>query len=296
VLAYVHIYKTAGTTFTGILRRNFSIRHFDTRLIQEKPAITAAQLKQALILYPRVESIAGHAVRTYSDLRAGFPEIRFHTFMREPRRRIISHFLFVYGIRIRKGEWRPETDGDIEHAFNRFIERSGNGCCRILAPDGGGAEAAIEVIEKEVDFVGLVEHFDESLALFRNWIGRPDFDLRYRRLNAGGEASSSSTRDAATSGAIDRLLDVTGALAAQPDIVERMRAAQSDDIALYEHASGRTFERMRRAYAAGPGPFDFEDDEVAADSVPGRIYRNIVGRPFVHLVARKTTATAPARS
>jgi hypothetical protein len=295
MLAYVHIYKTAGTTFTGLLRRNFSFRHFDTRLIQEKPAITAAQLKRALALYPRVESIAGHAVRIHTDLKAGFPAIRFYTFLREPRQRLISHFIFWRTIEIQKGRWRPETDKDVERRLVAFVDRNANVCCRILAPPSGDLDAAIEAIETKVDFVGLVEHFDESLALFRTWIGRSDFDLRYRRLNTADEQKQKRRRGTAEA-YVKRLIQATAALVTRPDIAERVAAAQSNDEALYAHVRNRTFERMRRDYGAGPGPFAFEDNAVPADSIAGRLYRNLVGRPFVHLVARPVPPIARARS
>jgi hypothetical protein len=63
-------------------------------------------------------------------------------------------------------------------------------------------------------------------------------------------------------------------------------AAQPEDVALYEHVRTKTFERMRREYSAGPGPFSFEDRHVAGDTIPGRLYRNLIGRPFVWMVAR----------
>lgn len=286
MLAYVHIYKTAGTTLTGLLRRNFSTRHFDTRLIQEKPAITAAQLKRAMLVYPRIVSIAGHAVRTHTDLKVGFPEIRFYTFLRDPRKRLVSAFLFIRSIHIRHGEWRPETDGEIEKSFVEFLANGVSGYCAILAPNGGGAEAAIEVIETKMDFVGLVEHFDESLALFRNWIGKPDFDLRYRRMNDSQRRGIEERKFRAFRSDLERLVQVTKSVAERPEIVEMIVDAQTDDIALFDHVRTKTFERMRRDYSAGPGPFAFEDSAIAADTISSRLYRNLLGRPFVPLITR----------
>lgn len=290
MLAYVHIFKTAGTTFTGILRRNFSIRHFDTRVVQEKPAITAAQLKRVLTFHPGIKSLAGHAVRTHADLKTGFPQIRFYTFMRDPRKRVPSSFLFGHTHAIRREGWRPETDKDVEAAFLAFLMRSQDNCCAILAPRGGGAEAAIEAIETEMDFVGLVEHFDESLALFRNWIGRPDFDVRYRRLNVSDERAEKDRALGAVRHYVERLVGVTTALKTRQDIAELIEERQAGDIALFDHIRTNTFERMRRAYGAGPGPFDFEDNTMAVDTVSGRLYRNLVDRPLVPLLARRASA------
>jgi hypothetical protein len=290
LLAFVHIFKTAGTTLTGILRRNFSTRHFDTRLIQEKPAITAAQLKRAMFVYPRIESIAGHAVRPHTDLRVAFPEIRFYTFLRDPRTRLVSSFLFTRAIRIRKGEWRPGGDREIEDAFIGSMTRPRNDYCGILAPDGGDAASAIEVVETKMEFVGLVEQFDESLALLKNWIGRHDFDPAYRRMNDSERRGVEERKFRTVHGDLGRLVRVVRSVAARTEIAEMIAAMQPEDIALYDHVRTETFERMRQRYSAGPGPFSFEDGTVAADTVPGRLYRNLVGRPLVPLIARMASA------
>jgi Sulfotransferase family len=286
LIAYVHIYKTAGTTLTGILRRNFSTRHFDTRLIQERPAITAAQLKRVLLIYPRLESIAGHAVRTHTDLKTTFPEIRFYTFLRDPVKRVISAFLFTRSIRIEEDNWRPQSDKEIEDSFIDFIARQVDRYCNVLSPGRGDAASAIEVIETKMDFVGLVEHFDESLALMKNWIGRPDFDLRYRRLNDSSRRASNDRRFMPVREEVRRLVAATSSITSRSDIAEMLAERQRGDIALFEHVRTKTFERMRRKYAAGSGPFAFEDDRMAADTVAGQLYRNLVGRPLVPLVAR----------
>jgi hypothetical protein len=287
MFAYVHIFKTAGTTMTGLLRRNFSTRHFDVRLIHEKPAITASQLRRAMLVYPRLVSIAGHGVRTYSDLKDGFPQIRFYTFLRDPRKRVVSAFLFTYSIRIRHKKWHPETDADIEAAFIQFLRNGREGYCDIFAPKGVGVEAAIEAIETKLDFVGLVEHFDESIALFRNWIGRPDFDLRYRRLNDSDRRSVNDRKFRPFAEDVERLVSATRSLVTRPDIAAMIAETQVADIALFDHVRSKTFERMRRDYYAGPGPFMFEDKTVSADTIQSRLLRDLLGRPLVPLLTRR---------
>jgi hypothetical protein len=286
LIAYVHIFKTGGTTLTGILRRNFSTRHFDTRLVQESPAITASQLKRILLVYPRIVSIAGHAVRTHTDLKDAFPQLRFYTFLRDPVKRAVSGFLFTRSIRIEETGWRPQSDSEIEAAFLDFVGSIGDGYCDTLAPDGD-AEAAIETVETKMDFVGLVEHFDESLALMKNWMGLPGFDVHYRRLNDSDRRGTNDGRFVAVRDEVKRLTAVTRAMAARSNVAEMIAERRRGDIALFDHVRTRTFERMRRDYAAGPGPFAFEDDTKAADTISGRLYRNLLGRPLVPLVARR---------
>ena len=280
LLAYVHIFKAAGTTLTGILRRNFSYRHLDTRLIQERPALKAAQLKRAMLLYPRLLSIAGHAVRPHSDLRSNFPGIRFYTFLREPKARLVSAFLFLQCYRIRDGRWRPQGAAEIEARLRRWIVK-GRGYCPELAP--GGLAAAIEAIEAQIGFVGLVERFDESLAMLTAWIARPDFDPRYRRLNTVAQRSEEnpSLKDA-----FARLDETTRALVERPDIATMIEEACRDDIALYRHVRGNIFERQRQLYRVGPGPFAFETAGIATDTLLGHAHRAFIGRPLAPLLAR----------
>lgn len=284
VLAYVHIFKTAGTTLTGILRRNFSIRHLDTRLIQETPAITAAQLRRVRWLYPRLESIAGHAVRPYADLRSGFSGIRFYTFLRDPDQRLISAYTFQAGNQIRHG-WRPETDAEIAKDMVDFLPQVGDQFCRALGGREASVAAAIDTIETRIGFVGLVEHFDESLAMLTRWIGRADFDPRYRRLNVSEGRSESERKYAPHREALGRVSAVVREMSLKPDIVERIAASHRGDRALYDHVRRETFPRMQRTCPVGGGPFAFERPAMPADTTIGWLYRDLVGRPLAPLVA-----------
>jgi hypothetical protein len=284
LLAYVHIFKTAGTTLTGLLRRNFSTRHFDTRVIQERPAITAAQLKRVLIFYPRLESIAGHAVRAHSDLKMGFPDIRYYTFLRDPVKRVISSFLFTGSNYIQRSGWRPRTMAEVEARLSRMSTNLGP-YTRQLAP-GGDVAAAIEVLETQIGFVGLVEHFDESLALFRNWIGRPDFDLRYRRLNVSEERTATERKFSMLRDEVTRFTGLAKELFARPDILAMIAEKRADEIAIFEHARSKIFPRQCERYNAGPGPFVFEHPDMPADTLVNRVYRDTVARYLVPLLAK----------
>ena len=61
---------------------------------------------------------------------------------------------------------------------------------------------------------------------------------------------------------------------------------QKNDIALFEHVRANTFERMRRDYDAGSGPFVFHDRTIAMESISGKLFRNLVARPLLPLIAR----------
>ena len=103
MLAFVHIKKTAGTTLTAILRRNFGTRHLDTRLHLYEDLFLADDLRRALKLYRRLDCIAGHHVRPFGDLHSLIPKIRYFTFVREPISRLVSDFQFKLSCLTRRG-------------------------------------------------------------------------------------------------------------------------------------------------------------------------------------------------
>src|SRR3954470_18262106 len=100
--AFVHIDKTAGTTFTSILRRSFGTRHCDIRLPLAKrqydgrnhhSCIEAADLFRVERVYRNLRGISGHNVKAYADLHSVRPDIRFITVLRDPVARFRSQFL-----------------------------------------------------------------------------------------------------------------------------------------------------------------------------------------------------------
>jgi hypothetical protein len=178
--AFMHIEKTAGSTMTTILRRSFGTRHCDIRLpiakrlarnYDRKPCIDRADLERALRLYPKLRSIAGHSVKPYEELGEMAPEVRFFTFLRNPAKRFLSHFLNRACIYTRE-------------AFDVWVSTpwTQNWQTKVIAgvPD---ANKAIEIIEERIGFIGLTERFDESLVMLGQWIAEPGFSGEYRRVN-----------------------------------------------------------------------------------------------------------------
>ena len=167
MLAHVHIMKTAGQTFRGILRQSFPGRHCD--LMASKLA-TASDVGWARRFYPELKSIAGHCVVTYTDLAAMGLNPRFFTFLRDPLQRCASHYQFSME---RKPVWIP---------FERWLPRYPNFQTQILS-NSQSADRAIEVLERQIQFVGFVERFNESLVLFEKWCAEPDLNIHYRSIN-----------------------------------------------------------------------------------------------------------------
>lgn len=224
VLAFIHIPKTAGSTISTILRHSYCWRHCDIRLGDDLcvPPLTAAVLRRTRWIYWRLESVAGHGIVPYSDLGTTCPDIRYYTFVREPIVRCASEYQFLV-----------QRDG-LSDSFDQWIEsdRARNRMTRTICgePD---ASKAIAVVNGWIGFVGLVERFDQSLVLLRQWLGRPVLDIRYRSKNVMRDSSIK-----------DRLL---GNEASR----KKLAAANQQDIELYRYVTEHIYPEQVRRYGSG---------------------------------------------
>jgi len=283
MLAFVHIKKTAGTTLTAILRRNFGTRHLDTRLHLYEDLFLADDLRRALKLYRRLDCIAGHHVRPFGDLHSLIPKIRYFTFVREPISRLVSDFQFKLSCLTRRGIQPRDT----MELFHTWLKGQRNLQVRSLAGCEDSDEA-IRTIRQQIGFVGQAERFDDSLVMWRRWTQNADLDLRYRSLN---KSSSSQAKNKYF-------------LREQMDSSEQLRKivqeANLEDLKLYRWVRDELFPRQIEEY--GEQILATETDELRranqelhawrADSVAGRIFRNLLYRPLKPLLGVGRTRAA----
>ena len=230
MLAHVHIMKTAGQTFRAILRQSFQGNHCD--LIVGRPA-AASDVRWAKRFYPGLKSIAGHCVTPHSDLDAAGLNPRYFTFLREPRERCVSHYQFSMQ---RRGSRIP---------FEQWLLKYANFQTRILSKTQDIGRA-IEVLDRRIGFVGLVERFNESLVLFRPWCHEPDLDIRYRSHNI------------ATDNRIKK------ELLANPRTVALIDECHAQDRILYAHARDVIYPRQVMEF----GPTLADELRELEDSLP----------------------------
>lgn len=239
LLAHVHVMKTGGQTTCDILRQSFPGRHCD---IQAKWVVTREDIELARRFYPRLRSIGGHGVVPTDELATDFPGIRFFVFLRDPVKRCVSHY-----------QYRRNKDETSD--FEPWLARYGNYQARFLCRMSGAqdpwatvpdADRAIELLERNVGFVGLQERFDESLVLLRRWVDDPDFDIAYRARNVASAVDTSKT------------------LLGNPRAVELIEAAHREDQRLYRHARDVVYRRQVEAY----GPTLADDVATLRASLP----------------------------
>ncbi len=277
--AFVHIEKTAGTTMTSILRRSFGIGHCDIRLplakrgsvnSDQRNLVSAADLRRVKRIYRNLRGISGHDVKTYSDLELECRDIRYFTFLRDPRRRFLSHFL------TRANSHRPEE-------LDRWLAASWihNWQTKMICGEPN-AQKAIDVLSTKIGFTGLTERFDESLLLLGQWIQEPAFRPEYRRKN-------DRTQTRGYQNALRHQTD-TSYLDSE-DVSARIDAANAEDQKVYDYVISTIYPRQQAEYrgdlAADLMEFQRNNNGVGLlkESRTSSFVRNYVYKPLIHLRA-----------
>lgn len=149
MIVFLHIHKTAGSTFQFILENTFGISACHTNHTKKK-RFTQADLAFALKFFPRLRSIAGHNL--IDPLALAVPGAFYMTFVRDPVARAISQ----YQDSVIKGGNRMSFEDHLR--VDDFLE---NLQVKLMAGERNLDKAKF-FLEK-CSFVGLTEKFDLSL-------------------------------------------------------------------------------------------------------------------------------------
>lgn len=265
MLAFVHIEKCAGQTVHWMLRSAYGLRHCDIlpwqgyKAMEPLEGFTAQDLRRLHYIYPRLNSIAGHKVRIYSDLNRLYPDIRYFALIRDPLKRYASHYQFI------KINRRLPLD------FEEWVHGNDWGAnwqTRMLT-GVDDVDEAIRFLERDNVVVGLVECFDESLVLVRGLLA-PDLDIYYQRRNVASD--NSLARQVLE---CDRTRQI---------LIEQNRS----DLALYKYVKHDLYPRYKRAYGAR---LELDVDTFRSHNGRfnqwnlnlSRVYRNLVYKPLLRL-------------
>ena len=174
MLAFVHIYKAAGTTLTHILRLNFFLTHVDVSVLQKdsRGIFQSADMKKIMIINPFVRCIAGHDIKPFSNLTDIFPGIRYITLLRDPIKRTLSQY-----------QYNVEKLGS-NLSFDEHLRMPGetNTQTRWIA-GSEDIDLAKKNIIKRFFLVGIVEEFDEFLILLKKKLEPIKFRPGYKPQN-----------------------------------------------------------------------------------------------------------------
>ncbi|MCF8108923.1 MAG: sulfotransferase family protein [Desulfohalobiaceae bacterium] len=180
MIVFVHLNKTAGTTFKFILRNTFGLRHCDLQSKLPRRPVTEDDLCFAHKVFPfGLKSVAGHGLIDPRHHLTG----RHHyvTFLRDPLKRGASHYQHIKRARHRYQK---------TYSFEEFLEdtRLHNLQVKTIAGSEDLAKAKQE-LANHYHFVGLTERFDESLQILQA-IGPERLNLGYHRLHTARENSA----------------------------------------------------------------------------------------------------------
>lgn len=221
MLAFIHMNKTGGATLNRILRSSYGTRHCSVEPWQSRwagPPFSNEDLQRLLKIYPNPRSISGHRVVGYEHLEVNGSQPDYFTLLRDPIKASASSFQHKKQI-----SGKPET-------FEEWIQKhwTRNRQTKMLAGTEDVSEA-IRIIEKKRIFVGLTEHYDESLILLKSLVA-PDLNISYRRVNV---APSS---------------DIAQRLLADDRSVQILNEAHEKDLELWEYARTEIFPSQRKEY------------------------------------------------
>ncbi len=246
MLFFLHISKTAGSTFQFILENSLGLSHCHLGHLR-RPVLDQRDVDFAAKFFPGRKSIAGENL--VDPLRFSVPDPFYMTFVREPVARVFSH----YQDDVRRGgktitfEQMLATDGVLENFQVK---------CLAGRADLGRAK---QVLEK-FNFVGLTEKFDLSLHVLGK-LCPVKLNLNYNRKVTAKDNT------------------IKNALAADPRIVDMVREKNQLDLALYDFAAQEIFPKF--CAQAGFSP----TDKVASfDRYPGELHPWFLLHRFYNMV------------
>ena len=180
-IIFLHIPKTAGTTINSILQQQYESKQIYFLGLNAQESIQsyqqlAAEEKKAIRL------VSGHTSYGFHKYIPG--SSTYFTFLRDPVERVISfyHFVKKHDQHYLHRSITKEVTGIIPFVSNRWNIMVDNGQTRLISgawlePGSGKLtsqtfELAKKNLSQNFSVVGLTEHFDLTLLLFRkifNW-------------------------------------------------------------------------------------------------------------------------------
>src|ERR1051326_4463855 len=166
MMVFLHVMKTAGTTFQFILENSFGIRHCHMGHIKKK-CVSEEDLGFARKMFPWMRSIAGENL--LDPPRLPFPDPFYMVFFREPVARVFSHYQddVVRSHCKLSFEEKLASDERLENLHVKMIAGERN------------LDKAKDFLSK-CHFVGLTEKFDLSLHILRR-LSPCRLNLKYKR-------------------------------------------------------------------------------------------------------------------
>ena len=167
MVVFSHIPKTAGTTLNAILRKNFGSKIVS--VIPETGTTYSKSDFESDFGQNSPSAISGHCLKPFVNYGEHENRFQWITFLRDPIERYISQYVHE-----KLFDRKPIKD---VVSWGEKFQRC-NWQVKWLAGEEN-LEKAKEVVHKKLVFVGVVEHFDESLHLMNQRLNT-SLDISYR--------------------------------------------------------------------------------------------------------------------
>ena len=246
MIVFLHIHKTAGTTFRSILETNFGASCCHTNQTRRE-LFSQADLEFVKKMFPRLRALTGHNI--VDPLRFVVPDPFYATFLREPVARVVSHYqdTVIRGTNRATFAESLATDG---HLNNWQVK---------LMAGGEDLDKAKRFLER-CDFIGLTEKFNLSLQVLEK-LAPCKLNLHYKRLIVAKNDK------------------IQKAILGDPRMLELAREHNQLDLELYAFAVNEIFPKLcRRAgiKLTDQAPtYEVSKNEHAFKNRFGRIYNKV---------------------
>src|ERR1700690_2847226 len=264
MIVFLHIPKTAGSTFQFILENSFGVFACHTNH-NKKPIFDQDDFDFARKMFPGLRSIAGHNLVDPSSLSV--PDPFYLTFLREPVARVFSH----YQDSVLSGNRRTFEE---EMRRNEHLE---NLQAKLMA-GGRNLDKAKRFLET-CGLVGLTERFELSLHILERLSPYP-LNLNYKRRRVAPDNQ------------------IKKSLENDPRLVEMTREHNQLDLELYSFAVNEIFPKLCAQAGFDPADqvasHDHYTNEIKWRYLLGHFYNMSFYRQICKVRNRYFSATVPA--
>jgi len=264
ILAFIHIEKAAGQTFTRILENNYIWRHCRVATLKKEHhgVFQWDDLRTLLRINPFLRALAGHSLVPYSNLMDHSPQIKYITILRDPIKRYISHY--QYWIQVLKKKISFEEFLSMEYSYNFQTKK-------IAGTED--LEEAKTILNEKVFLAGIVEEFDQFLVVLKNKLAPEPFDIAYERRNV---AQANRVRN--------RIYEKF------EEYEEKIVQNNHLDMQLYKYVKDKLFIQEKERYLGSNRDSSFDStltfNKIRRDIV-GKLYRNLYMGPLINLIRYK---------
>jgi Sulfotransferase family len=253
MLFFLHIPKTAGTTFQFILENSLGPTHCHIGHLG-RDVVDQRDIEFMRRFFPWLRGLAGENLS--NPLRLQVPDPYYITFLREPVARVFSHYQDRV---LRRGdkvtfEQMLATDDVLQNLQVKRLAGS---------PDLDRAKMVLE----KFNFVGLTEKFDLSLHVLQK-ICPVKLNYNYKRKVTARDNTIKQT------------------LAGDPRILELTREANQLDIALYEFAVKEIFPKFCAQAGFSPADKPASFDKYTSELRPNFLLHRLYNQTFFRNVCK----------